>query len=911
MTSSEYRQSFLDFFSERGHAIVPSAPLLPSAPNLLFTNAGMNQFVPFFLGERRAPWPRAADTQKCIRAGGKHNDLEDVGFDTYHHTFFEMLGNWSFGDYFKEEALAWSWELLTRVWNIPPQRLYVTVYKPGPGEPAEADEEAYAIWKKILEADGLDASRHILFGGKADNFWMMGDTGPCGPCSEIHLDCTEKGDTGGALVNQDSPWCMEIWNNVFIQFNATAAGDYEPLKERHVDTGLGLERVAGIAATTADFTRFGDLPSNYNCDLFTRFFERLRELTGHPYQATLPLNPENLDPVSRRDCGYRVVADHLRCLTCAIADGILPGNEGRNYVIRRILRRAVLWADRIGLKQGTLESLVPLVAEQLGPVFPEVRQQEEVVRKVVASEEKAFQQTLSRGMQLLERLLEQHPLEIPGEKAFQLYDTYGFPLDLTQLVAREKGRTVDEAGFNREMEKQRARARAARKSEEILVRQDGEEEVTKQAFVGFDPANLEHFQTTLISSETVSDDRGTRHFLQFSETPFYAEMGGQVGDAGWVEIDDKRIEIINTITSADGAILHQANAAAQADRGSPASLTVSRSRRQAIQRHHTATHLLNWALREELGDHIRQAGSLVAPDHLRFDFAHFEAIPAERLAAIEDRVNRAVLANDIVSWYELPIDEKPEDVVAVFGEKYGDRVRVVDIGADVSVSADGALEQRRQAGYSAELCGGTHVGATGEVGPFRILSESSISAGTRRIEAVAGEYALRRFRKQDEELRRISSLLSAPAEAATERLEALLNRMKELENALRQVEQQGLARQAESLGTDTVEHNGLKWVATTAQASAPGDLRTLAMKISEKNGPGVVVLGAAFGDKCSLVALATPEAVEKGVHAGEIIRELTAKLGGKGGGKPDFAMGGGKDPAALPEVLNQFLANLS
>lgn len=912
MKSSEYRQSFLNFFEEHGHTIVPSSPLLPSAPNLLFTNAGMNQFVPYFLGEQSPPYPRAADTQKCIRAGGKHNDLEDVGFDTYHHTFFEMLGNWSFGDYFKQEALTWSWELLTQVWKIPKERLYVTVYKPGPGDPAQADQEAYAIWKHLLEAHDLDPEKHILYGGKADNFWMMGDTGPCGPCSEIHLDCTADGQTEGKLVNQDSAWCMEIWNNVFIQFNATADGKYLPLKSKHVDTGLGFERVAGIAASTNDFTEWGTLPSNYNSDLFTDFFAQLESITGHAYQAVLPENAEDLNPVARKDCGYRIVADHLRCLCCAIADGILPGNEGRNYVIRRILRRAVLWAERIGLPQDTLETLVPVTVKKLGDTFPELKTQETVIRKVVAAEEQAFNRTLDRGLQLLETVFRDHPGTVPGETAFLLYDTYGFPLDLTQLMAREKGRTVDVEGFEQEMDKQRKRARAAQKKDVIEV-QDPAVDAEATVFVGFDPDALQDFEATYLGTESVGEAREQKQYLIFDKTPFYAEMGGQLGDRGTAEIDGQRIEIVNTIKAPNGLVLHQVDGAKtfKLTSGIPAMLTVDRERRIAIQRNHTATHLLNWALRENLGPHVRQAGSLVAPDHLRFDFTHYESVSPEILQTIEEQVNEAILHNDQVHWYEVDMEDKPEDVVAVFGEKYGQRVRVVDIGAEVAADENGLLQERPRPGYSAELCGGTHVVATGEIGSFKILHESSISAGTRRIEAITGRPALEFYRKEHQELQSLAQLLSCRPQEVESRLQALIETRKNLEQELQNVARQDRAERSRDLADAALEKDGIHFVAAPVEVESPNDLRELGIQIAREFPESVIILGAAFGDKCTLVALASKQAIEAGYKAGDLIRELTGKLDGKGGGKPDFAMGGAKKVDDLDKVLREFRDGLA
>ncbi|MEM8549277.1 MAG: alanine--tRNA ligase, partial [Verrucomicrobiota bacterium] len=552
MTSAELRQSFLDFFAEKGHTVVPSAPLLPSSPNLLFTNAGMNQFVPYFLGEQQAPYPRAADTQKCIRAGGKHNDLEDVGFDTYHHTFFEMLGNWSFGDYFKAEAIAWGWELLTQVWKFPKERLYVTVYRPDEGDPAEFDQEAYDIWKGILEKDGLDPTIHIRTGGKADNFWMMGETGPCGPCSEIHIDLTEKGDTQGELVNADSPYCIEIWNLVFMQFNAEPDGSFKTLAAQHVDTGMGFERVAGILATTKQFTDFSQGPSNYNSDLFTDLFAHISHMSGQSYGATMPANRDDLTGEEMTDVIFRVLADHIRTLSFSIADGILPGNEGRHYVLRRILRRAVMFGKRINLPKGFFVNLVGPLVEKMGPFFPELVKQHEVIYKVIKQEETAFERTLDRGLQLFDKFTLDGSPGITGEQAFILYDTYGFPLDLTQLIARERGIVVDSAGFEAEMEKQRERARAAQKKDVISVFEEGEK-IHSTQFIGYDCHEI-----TAVETELIGTFEGEKEsYLVFAQSPFYAEMGGQVGDTGDAQIGEHSIEILDTFTDAAGHVLHK------------------------------------------------------------------------------------------------------------------------------------------------------------------------------------------------------------------------------------------------------------------------------------------------------------------------------------------------------------------
>ncbi len=883
MTSAEIRQSFLDFFAARDHHIVPSAPLLPTAPNLLFTNAGMNPFVPYFLGERAAPHARVADTQKCIRAGGKHNDLEDVGFDSYHHTFFEMLGNWSFGDYFKREAINWAWELLTREWGFPRNRLYATVYKPGPGDPADFDQEAYDYWKEVFTTEGLDPDVHIRHGGKTDNFWMMGDTGPCGPCSEIHIDLTPGGDTGGHLVNRDSAWCMEIWNLVFIQFNADAQGNFTPLSARHVDTGMGFERIAGILATTRNFTDFSRAPSNYESDLFTSIFDRITELSGRQYRGTLPESRERkLSDQEAADVAFRVLADHIRTLTCSVADGILPGNEGRNYVLRRILRRAVHFGRGLGLEAGFFAELIDPVMEKLGDVFPEIRRQEQVIRKVIRAEEETFGRTLDRGMELFRGIAEKNPGEIPGDAAFTLYDTYGFPLDLTEILAREQGLSVDKAGFEREMDKQRQRARAARKTTEIKVASEGDAR-DPTPFVGYDLDREGPFQVTV----TDTAEQGGHSWAVFDQTPLYAEMGGQVGDTGRLDVGGTSLRITDTQQDPSGRILHKLEGSLPAgSAGSEGRLSIDLNRRRAVQRHHSATHLLHFALRETVGDHVHQAGSLVAPDRLRFDFSHFEPVEPEQLRKIEDLVNERILANAPVRWYEIDFADKPDDIIAFFGEKYGERVRVVDIG-----------------GYSRELCGGTHVRATGEIGPFKITAESGIAAGTRRIEAVVGDAALQLLGTSYETLHALAHRLSCRPGEVEARLAHLLEESERLEKEIRKARQRDAAGVARDLAAGAESRDGYKWVVARTEAGSPDELRSLGACILGEIGEGVVVLGAAFGEKTTLVALASPGAVKAGHRAGDIIRDLAPRLGGKGGGKPDFAMGGGKDPENLDAVL--------
>jgi len=901
MTSAEVRQSFFDFFASKEHTIVPSASLLPTAPNLLFTNAGMNQFVPYFLGEQTpavSKWPRArpardtraADTQKCIRAGGKHNDLDDVGYDAYHQTLFEMLGNWSFGDYFKEEALAWSWELLTEVWKLPKERLYATVYQPGEGDPADFDHEADAIWRKIFEGAGLDPAKHLKTGGKADNFWMMGDTGPCGPCSEIHIDLTPE-NTGDA-VNADSPWCIEIWNNVFIQFNAKEDGSFVPLAQRHVDTGMGFERICGMIATTEGFTKFDRPPSNYDSDLFTPIFDVISKLCGHTYQRTLPeVGQTEFTETEKRDIAFRVLADHIRCLCCAIADGILPSNEGRGYVLRRILRRAVMYGRRLDLKAGFFAQLVGPVLTTLGDTFPELRENETMVRKVIASEEEAFDRTLDRGLAELEKVVSQlDGTTIPGEAAFTLYDTYGFPFDLTEILAVERGLSVDSLGFEAAMEAQRERARAAQKKSVIDVKEGDDAEAQATDFVGFERANEVDYATS--SLDLISTEEAT--FLVSTSTPFYAEMGGQVGDRGQVKVGENVFEISDTQKDPSGRFLHQLAPSTEVAAATALSLSVDIPRRRQIERHHTATHILHWALRKVLGTHVRQAGSYVGPERLRFDFSHFEAVSAEQLAEIEQLCNAQILANDPVQWFETPFAEKPDDVIAFFGEKYGDVVRVVDIG-----------------GWSKELCGGTHVLATGEIGLLKIVAESAISAGTRRIEAVAGTEANAFVNERLATVNTLASQFSSKPEEVPARVADLSGKLAASERELKRLKAEAAAAQAANVTDQAKQVGDLQVLGLVLSADNPNDLRAQAVKIHEKLTNGLLVAGANFGAKATLLALASPAAIADGKKAGDIIRELTGKLGGKGGGKPDFAMGGCPASDQLEATIQAWIESLA
>jgi alanyl-tRNA synthetase len=907
MTSAEIRQSFLDFFAQQQHTIVPSSSLLPDSPGLLFTNAGMNQFVPIFLGERApdvAGWAgarpgsnsRAADTQKCIRAGGKHNDLEDVGYDTYHHTLFEMLGNWSFGDYFKQESLTWGWDLITRVWGIPAKRLFATVYAPdaAKGDPSVFDQEAYDIWAGIFRSAGLDPAVHIVPGNKKDNFWMMGDTGPCGPCSEIHFNLLPSDDEqeGRKLVNAGSPRCIEIWNHVFIQFNANADGTFSPLAAKHVDTGMGFERVAGIHATTNGFKDFTKDPSNYAADVFAPLFAKVTQLSGRTYGATVPVRREGLTEQEQVDVAFRVLADHARTISCAIADGILPGNEGRNYVIRRILRRGILYGKKLGLSTGFFEQLVAPVVESLGPVFPELVERQGLISKVIRSEEESFGRTLDRGLAIFTEATA-GGADVTGATAFQLYDTFGFPLDMTQLLATERGLTVDTAEFERLMDQQRERARAAQKKDVIVAAVEGEAAAALEAslFVGYLIDTDQPVPATL----TEVLQQGGSTYLVFDRTPFYAEMGGQVGDRGTVEVAGETLTVLDTVKDKAGRHLHRLAVDPESllpplEAGAMAELTVDSNHRRAVSRHHSATHLLHWALRQVLGTHVRQAGTHKTPDRLRFDFSHFEAMTADQVREVERMVNEKVIDNAVVNSYETEFDRKPEGTLAFFGEKYGRIVRVVDIG-----------------GYSRELCGGTHVSTTGEIGLVKVVAEMAIASGTRRIEAVAGQAALRLVEDHELQLKAVGSRLNAGPVDVVQKLDALFAQKAELEKKLKAFEQKAAAHQADDLVAKAVDRGGLKWISDVVVVDDPTALRTLGSQVLGKLGEGVVTLGAAFADKVSVVAFCSPAAIQAGHQAGKIVGELSAKLGGKGGGKPDFAMGGGKEPGKLAEVVRSIM----
>ena len=883
-TSRQIRQDFLDFFEARQHTIVPSASLMPDAPNLLFTNAGMNQFVPIFLGEQNSPYTpgRAADTQKCIRAGGKHNDLEDVGMDTYHHTFFEMLGNWSFGDYFKKESIKWAWELITGTWGFPKERLYATVYKPGDGDPGEFDQEAYDYWAEIFTAAGLDPAVHIVNGNKKDNFWMMGDTGPCGPCSELHIDLTPEGDTKGSLVNADSGQCIEIWNLVFIQYNANEDGTFAPLAAKHVDTGMGFERVAAIIQTTQNFTNFSKPVSNYDTDVFSPIFAELEKLSGKRYTSTLPEGEPNEQ--EQIDIAFRVIGDHIRTLSFSIADGILPGNNDRNYVLRRILRRAVRYGRTLGFQEPFFYKLVDVLADGMGEFFPELQQRRELVQQTIRTEEESFNKTLDRGIELFREEADSlgNTKELSGEFAFKLYDTYGFPLDLTELMAREAGLSVNTAGFETLMEQQRERARAAQKKEVISVSSLSSDAQTE--FVGFDQLTAD---ATVL--EVVEEKKRTGIVLDRS--PFYAEMGGQVGDTGTLTIGDQTWQITDTQKAGD-AFLHFVKGDGTPEQGAAAQLIVDAAHRAAIQRHHTVTHLFHWALHQVTSPDASQKGSYVGPDKLTFDF-NSQALTTQQLTDIETLVNERILDNTVVSWTEVPHSEVTarEDIMQFFGDKYGDAVRVVQIGGE-----SGALN-----GYSMELCGGTHTRATGEIGLFRITAESAIAAGVRRIEATAGLIAAEQARADADRIGAMAEQLNSPVKDLEKKIEQALEQSKKLEKQLKGLQKSQAASTAKELATQADTSGAVPFIAANL-GSVDGNFAQAVADALKGEFEGVVVLGTAGNGSVALVAI-VPDSLTDKAQAGRIIQSIAPIVGGKGGGKPTQARGGGKDATKLDAAL--------
>ncbi len=860
MTSAEIRQQFLDFFKSKEHAIVPSAPIVvKNDPTLLFTNAGMNQFKDYFLGNKQAPNPRIADTQKCLRVSGKHNDLEEVGVDTYHHTMFEMLGNWSFGDYFKKEAIAWSWELLTEVYKLDKDKLYVTIFEGDEKEGLPRDEEAFNEWKKYIAED------RILLGNKKDNFWEMGDTGPCGPCTEIHVDCRteEKRKTidGATLVNNDHPQVIEIWNNVFIQFNRKKDGSLEELPARHVDTGMGFERLVRVIQNKT---------SNYDTDVFTGTIAAIEKISGKKYDYS----------DSKEAVAFRVIADHIRAISFTIADGQLPSNTGAGYVIRRILRRAVrYYYSYLDYKKPLLEQLLPVIAKQFETVFPELNAQLDFVSKVVKEEEDAFLRTVDNGLSMLE----QAEKNITGEEAFKLYDTFGFPLDLTKLVATEKGLTVDEAGFEVEMQKQKTRSRSAAvlDTEDWVIVND----LDSSKFVGYDSLET---KSKIVKYRKVTGKGKELYQIVLDQTSFYAESGGQVGDSGKLIINNEELIIVDTKKEND-LFIHFSESIFP-DMSAEVTAKVDAVRRKDITLHHSVTHLMHAALRSVLGKHVAQKGSLVNEEHLRFDFSHFAKVTDEEVTAVEKLVNEKIRENIPVVIKSMSKDEAIAlGAMALFGEKYGDVVRVVIMDPE----------------YSLELCGGTHVGSTGELGLFKIKHESAVAAGVRRLEAVCGKATENYVSNLSASISEISGLLKHPKDIGKS-IENLQTENASLKKHIEALEaRQLVAIRNELLQKDEIINN-VTFVGDIVEVSSSDALKKLCFDLKNKLHDHVAVLCANIDGKPFVaIGISDTVVVAKNLDAGKIIKEHVAPLiKGGGGGQKNLATAGGQDVGNLQGVID-------
>ncbi len=869
LTANEIRRQFLDFFRSKGHDIVPSAPIVvKNDPTLLFTNAGMNQFKDFFLGNGTPSNTRIADTQKCLRVSGKHNDLEEVGVDTYHHTMFEMLGNWSFGDYFKKEAIDWSWELLTEVYGIPKDKLYVTVFQGDASENLPMDEEAFNFWKQHVPED------RILMGNKKDNFWEMGDTGPCGPCSEIHVDCRTEEEKaqkpGRELVNADHPQVIEIWNNVFMQFNRQKDGSLVPLPAKHVDTGMGLERLVRVLQGKQ---------SNYDTDLFTGTIAHIEQMTGKKYGYT----------DSKQDVAFRVLSDHIRAIGFTIADGQLPSNTGAGYVIRRILRRAVrYYYTYLEFKQPLLHKLMPILAKQFEDVFPELQKQIDLVSKVVKEEEDAFLRTLDKGLKKIDDIVTetkaQNTTIINGKSAFELYDTYGFPIDLTRLIGSEQGLEVDEAAFTAEMQQQKTRSRAATAldTDDWVVLK----EATGNTFVGYEHTEAE---ASIMKYRRVKTKGKELYQLVLDTTPFYAESGGQVGDTGEFIFPNESIQIIDT-KKEDGLTIHFAEVMPE-NVSAPVLAKIDVTRRSATQVHHSGTHLLHAALREVLGTHVAQKGSLVNDSNLRFDFSHFAKVTDEEIAQIERIVNAKIRENVPVVIKEMSKDDAVAmGAMALFGEKYGNTVRVVIMDPD----------------YSIELCGGTHVGNTGELGFFKITSEGAVAAGVRRMEAVSGIAAEHYINEKLALIDSISAQLKN-AKDPVKAIEKLQDEKSTLEKHVESLEARQLVGIRNELLTKDEMINDLVFVGQLVNVSSADALKKLTLDLKSHLNDHVIVLGANIDGK-PFVAVGIDEKVNaaRGLDAGKIIKEHVAPLiKGGGGGQKTLATAGGQDVAGLQAVIDK------
>jgi len=868
-TSKEIRKAFLDFFKEKEHQIVKSAPMVVKGdPTLMFTNAGMNQFKDQFLGNEPVKWPRVADTQKCLRVSGKHNDLEEVGLDTYHHTMFEMLGNWSFGDYFKKEAIDWAWEFLVDKMGLPANRLYATVFEGSSDDNLQRDNEAAGYWENHLPRE------RILDGSKKDNFWEMGETGPCGPCSEIHIDLRPENERakipGRELVNQDHPLVIEIWNLVFIQFNRKADGSLQGLPAKHVDTGMGFERLCmAIQGVT----------SNYDTDIFQNIIAETEKLSSIKYGSG-----------EKTDIAMRVIADHLRAVTFAIADGQLPSNNKAGYVIRRILRRAVRYGYTfLNFREPFIFRLVEVLKNSMGDAFPELRAQQQLIEKVMKEEEESFLRTLSTGIKLLDEIIfktkNENNIQISGNEAFVLYDTYGFPLDLTALIARENGVNVDEAGFSKAMEEQKNRSRNAAQLETgdwVEIRK-----IDQSEFLGYDTTEAE---IRIARYRKVSQKKKTYFQLVFDQTPFYGESGGQVGDSGYIERDGVKTTVFDT-QKENNLIVHLSEKLPENPEETFKAF-VNQEKRRETANNHTATHLLHSALREVLGKHVEQKGSLVNSDHLRFDFSHFQKVTDEEIEQVETLVNEKIRANASREENREMTMQKAQELGAImlFGEKYGESVRVIKFGESV------------------ELCGGTHVDATGQIGLFKIVSEGAIAAGVRRIEAITGKRAEKYVNDQINTLKNIRETVKGSKDI----LAGVMNLLKENTELSKKIEAFGRERLKilkSNLKSKVLTENGVNIIADQVDVDNAAMLKDLAFQLKNEVENIYLVLGAEIDGKPNLAVMISENLVaDKGLNAGKIVREAGREIKGGGGGQPFFATAGGKDVSGIQAAIEKALS---
>ena len=861
MTSAEIRTAFLEFFKSKGHQIVPSAPMVvKNDPTLMFTNAGMNQFKDIFLGNSPVKYKRIANTQKCLRVSGKHNDLEEVGIDTYHHTMFEMLGNWSFGDYFKKDAIAWSWELLTEIYKLPKDRLYVTVFEGDPKEKLAFDQESFDCWKNVIAED------RILRGNKKDNFWEMGDQGPCGPCTEIHIDLRSDKERqeldGKSLVNASHPQVIEIWNNVFMEFNRKADGSLEVLPAQHVDTGMGFERLCmALQGKT----------SNYDTDVFQPLIQFIAARAGVKYGSN-----------EKTDIAMRVMVDHIRAITFAIGDGQLPGNNKAGYVIRRILRRAVRYAFTfLNFKEPFLNKLVPLLADQFKDVFPEVKSQQDFIQRVVHEEEQGFLRTLETGIRKFE---ENKNKNISGEFAFELYDTFGFPIDLTQLMAREKGMDVDMNGFHACLEQQKERSRAASAIDTddwVVLREEGDVE-----FVGYDELECD---CHILRYRKVKSKNKEQFQLVLNKTPFYAESGGQVGDTGTLTSANEKVTI--TDTQKENNLIIQFCDRLPEDLMAEFHATVNRENRRMITNNHSATHLMHSALKRVLGDHVNQKGSLVNTEHTRFDFSHFTKVTDEEIARIEQMVNEKIRENiRLEEQRNVPVQKAMEmGATALFGEKYGEYVRVITFDPN----------------FSRELCGGTHVSSTGQIGLFKIISEGAVAAGVRRIEAITADKADAYYKLQEEKLSRLNEILKNPKDL-TERVKQLLDENNSLQEKMNQFINQKAQGVKNELITKSKSVNGINVIVDKLDLPTADSIKNISFELKNQIDNLFFLAGAEIDGKAHLSLIISEHLIkEKNLNAMNIIRELSKEIQGGGGGQPFYATAGGKNPEGIDRALEK------